>query len=508
MYVLPSRPHEPRGDAPWLAVGRRAAKRTGNGPACVAVADVYEALARLAELPTARVRVAAEAVGKRPSAALAALRDRAGGRPILLLPHPDHPEVSAAATMLGLHVVRPRSAARKRHGRLGTGDPAPPLSLDAERPPANAHSPIANGDAPPPDRAPLGRADPRDGDLRPEPSARAAAQDESRRRVPASTTDDEAGLLAHLGSLDALRTYLLAETATRTGARRISILALDTGGTHWVLDVARGGDERLPGRLERPISQGLAGRVARTGRALMGRGCAGGPRQYQGSAFAILPMGEPTKPAGVLCLTDWPGDVLPGEQERASLLAWARRSGMALAMARRLERAEAESTRDALTGLPNRRAFERALARESERADRAGTAVAVAVLDVDHFKSVNDRFGHDVGDIVLKCVAERLVEAFRETDLVARWGGEEFAVLLPDLDRKGPEGARHAADRARAHLAASPIPLGPELAPLAVTLSGGVASARPGESAGQVLVRADRALLAAKAGGRNAIVHD
>jgi diguanylate cyclase (GGDEF)-like protein len=154
---------------------------------------------------------------------------------------------------------------------------------------------------------------------------------------------------------------------------------------------------------------------------------------------------------------------MPGPKALRRLVRLARRAGRALAASRRIEQAETLSATDELTGVPNRRAFERALHREVERARRAGTPLAVGLLDVDHFKAFNDRFGHPVGDRVLAQVARRLAGAFRETDLVARWGGEEFAVLLTGLSDGTPEEARTVLERARVAVGGRPLALGPGL---------------------------------------------
>ncbi|HVU06042.1 MAG TPA: diguanylate cyclase [Polyangiaceae bacterium] len=173
-----------------------------------------------------------------------------------------------------------------------------------------------------------------------------------------------------------------------------------------------------------------------------------------------------------------------------------------------LQRANAElanvAATDPLTGLPNRRSFEEAVKRDFARALRNGTAVALVMVDVDHFKKVNDTFGHATGDQVLRAVADVLRSALRTGDIPARFGGEEFVAILPGSDA---DGGRTVAERIRALLAAHDMP-GPNGA-FRVTASVGVASAsgaacRDAEAA--VLARADAALYEAKRSGRNRVV--
>jgi diguanylate cyclase (GGDEF)-like protein len=174
-------------------------------------------------------------------------------------------------------------------------------------------------------------------------------------------------------------------------------------------------------------------------------------------------------------------------------------------LARELRDALAEQARlavtDPLTGLHNRRYLQDALNREVARSRRAGAPLSLVVLDLDHFKRINDTFGHDAGDAALVQTAERLRTVARSGDVIARHGGEEFAWLLPDTTITG---AAELAERLRSALAGAPIDL-PETGPLEVSGSLGVAALRAGDH-GQALYReADRALYRAKDGGRNRV---
>lgn len=164
----------------------------------------------------------------------------------------------------------------------------------------------------------------------------------------------------------------------------------------------------------------------------------------------------------------------------------------------KLERAEEEARVDALTGLPNRRAFDEQVARLHALFSREQTPYVVALFDVDHFKSFNDTHGHETGDEVLKHVAESLLDTKRDSDHVARFGGEEFVLLIP---RRSGHQAKFVVDRHRDHIRQSEIASGDKT--LSVTVSAGVAEIRRGDTIRSVLARADRALYAAKDAGRN-----
>lgn len=161
---------------------------------------------------------------------------------------------------------------------------------------------------------------------------------------------------------------------------------------------------------------------------------------------------------------------------------------------------------DPLTGLYNRRYAQTRLAAIAERALLRNGSFAVMVIDIDRFKSVNDRWGHAAGDAVLVAVAQRLSDNLRGSDLVARIGGEEFLVALPDT---GMAEARATAERIRAVVQNRPIPL-PGGDPLGVTVSVGLAVGTGADvvqgSVADLVDKADRALLAAKAGGRNQVM--
>ena len=312
------------------------------------------------------------------------------------------------------------------------------------------------------------------------------------------------GCFRRLDQPDALCRFVLRSLCRASGAKRASLMVLDPDRSSLFVKAARGLSPGLVGKVRASLGTGVAGRAVSIGRAVAGRGSIGGPRGYAGSAYVVLPLGTPDAREGVANLTDLPGDRLPGREDLRRLRRLARGAGRALVAARRLEHAEAASATDETTGLPNRRSFGRALRRELERARRSGTGLAVALFDIDRFKAFNDRFGHPVGDRVLAQVARRMASAVRETDLVARWGGEEFAALLTDLGDDAKTEAFAVVERARAAVSARPLSLGAGLPHPSATVSAGVA-VFPGdaEQPADLLRRADEALYEAKRGGRD-----
>ena len=216
------------------------------------------------------------------------------------------------------------------------------------------------------------------------------------------------------------------------------------------------------------------------------------------SNVMVAPLVVDGRPIGALAVERGGGSRVRVTARRVDLLAqFAAHAALALRAAALQAEIERMASTDALTGLANRRAFTEALDRELAVAVRRGEPCGLIVLDVDHFKLVNDRHGHQTGDEVLEEVAWALGQTGRETDIVARYGGEEFAVILPAC--KAPE-AMAVAERLRAAVAgsASPVP---------VTLSAGVAIFPVDGADASALVRAaDTALYKAKRQGRDRTV--
>ena len=160
---------------------------------------------------------------------------------------------------------------------------------------------------------------------------------------------------------------------------------------------------------------------------------------------------------------------------------------------------------DVLTGLHNRRYMESHVGMLVEQATSRGKPLAVLVIDIDHFKTVNDSYGHDAGDDVLREFAVRIRKSIRGIDLACRYGGEEFVVLMPET---AISAATVVAERLRRRIASEPFPIQQGTRHIEVTISIGIAALGREDTAAAVLKRADQALYRAKHDGRNRVVPD
>jgi two-component system, cell cycle response regulator len=259
-----------------------------------------------------------------------------------------------------------------------------------------------------------------------------------------------------------------------------------------------------------PDNNGLVANVVRYGAPLPGRTLPAMERavlfddatELRGlGALRILPLVATDRILGTLVAGARRRGAL-GEDALRMLEVLAIQAAQAVLRAQLFEQTERLATTDALTGLANRRTFQARAGHALAQARRYARACSVLVTDIDHFKVVNDTYGHPAGDDVLRGVAQMLREQARDTDVVARYGGEEFAVVMPETDLRG---AQVIAERLREAVAARVFPT--ELGPVHVTLSVGLAASPADGSEVDALVQlADQCLYQAKRQGRNRVV--
>ena len=303
--------------------------------------------------------------------------------------------------------------------------------------------------------------------------------------------------------LDRILTVVLETAMAATRARAGAVLLVGPDRTELELAVGHGLRERgVPDDLRLPMGAGVAGRVARTGDAVRGRVDVLDPAAGEPTAQALLAVALKSSSTviGVLTLYDRADGEPFDEADLATLRTFTSQATVAVDNVVLHEEAQRLSITDGLTGLWNYRYFTMTIGKEIERAARFSRPLALLLLDLDHFKLVNDVYGHQRGDAVLVELAARVRGQVRDVDTVARYGGEEFVVILPETDE---EGAVLAAERIRAAVRRRPFGE-PGEAPLEVTVSVGV-SVFPvhGAGASSLLRRADEALYTAKREGRD-----
>jgi two-component system cell cycle response regulator len=268
------------------------------------------------------------------------------------------------------------------------------------------------------------------------------------------------------------------------------------------LVVGRGVEERgAPRDLRLPFGVGIAGRVAQDdepARGWVGDRLPAGPGEPQAESVLAVPLRSSGAVVGVLTLYDRPGGF--DEADLKTIRSFAGQATVAIDNVLLHDEARRQSLTDDLTGLGNYRAFVATVHKEIERATRFDRPLALLMLDLDHFKVVNDTYGHPRGDAVLTEIARRLREQVRDVDTLARYGGEEIVAVLPETDE---EGAAQAAERLRETVAAAPF-LSAGQPPVRLTVSVGAAVfPAHGATAATLLAAADDALYDAKRAGRN-----
>jgi two-component system cell cycle response regulator len=327
--------------------------------------------------------------------------------------------------------------------------------------------------------------------------------------LEASRDELRAGL-ARLGEtltsthdLDRILAVVLETALATSAAQAGAVLLVDPSGESAALAVGRGLEGRMPGPgLRVRLGEGVLGRVAQHGVPLQGETVHLSPAAQEPTAASVIavPLRGRDTVLGVLALYDPRGDGVGSEEDLTTLRTLAGQAAVAVENVLLHRDVSRMAVTDGLTGLANYRSFTQTIAREMERATRFGRPIGLLLLDIDHFKLVNDTHGHPRGDAVLIELAARVRAQVRDVDTVARYGGEELVVVLPETDLAGAE---QAAERIRAAVRGRPFGA-PGQVPLAVTVSLGVAvHPRHGATATALLRAADEALYDAKRAGRD-----
>ena len=228
-------------------------------------------------------------------------------------------------------------------------------------------------------------------------------------------------------------------------------------------------------------------------------------QRYRTVSFAAVPIVAESRVVGVLSATDKVDDSAFTRQDVTALRAISGVAALGLVAARR----EAEAVRlthaatiDSLTGLFNRQSFDVRLREEIERAKRSSGSLAVLMIDIDDYKAINDTYGHPVGDAVLQAASDVLRSVVRVFDFCARYGGDEFAVVMPNSDRASTSAA---AERIRERISTSYEHDARVVGLRRVTVSVGAATMNPDDKAEEIVQRADDSLYRAKAAGKNCV---
>lgn len=317
--------------------------------------------------------------------------------------------------------------------------------------------------------------------------------------------------LGQVNDVVPLSRFILDTIAERVGAQQAAIALYDDSLGRLAIVATRGYPTVLVEDLRIPPGTGVIGEVfvSRQARLVQdaGRETRTEPRRrrYKTASFMALPLFTDLHGLGVITLTDRT-DLQPftrGDLTMARAMAAPAALGLSSARLVRQNRELAHAAAvDPLTSLFNRRHFETRITEEIERARRYGLNLALLVIDADDFKSLNDRFGHLVGDQVLRGISDTLRRSVRAFDVCTRFGGEEFAILMPGASAAS---ALQSAERIRQrieHYRFDPLPIPPDQHP---TISLGVAVLDGINSAHELIARADRALYAAKAAGKNCV---
>jgi diguanylate cyclase (GGDEF)-like protein len=336
-------------------------------------------------------------------------------------------------------------------------------------------------------------------------------------RALASSSQARIGVATHrltrtLGRVTGLREVctVVLRHVVRALPSRLAAFAVPTEDEHLAIVATHGYPLDLVERVRIAPGSGVIGSVYTSGVPLcvpdvtVFPGLQRRRPRYRTNSFVALPVSAGSEVLGVVCVTDRLDNGAFTRDDVSTLRALAAPAALALARERATREANAfahAAIVDPLSGLFNRRYFHERLEEELQRAQRHKTPVGLLMIDIDDFKSINDRFGHVAGDTVIRGVSDILRRSVRKFDLCTRFGGEEFAIVMPG---SGPENSTSVAERIRQRIEAFQ-PEEPGLADLRVTASIGLSFSHD-MSARELIDRADQALYAAKRAGKNRVI--
>lgn len=338
-------------------------------------------------------------------------------------------------------------------------------------------------------------------------------EDKARRLIVQSALYAASGAFTSLLEPEALYDMVLNKSIELVGAEQGSLMILDEKDMALAIKATKGINKAIVEDLRVRIGEGISGRVAEKGTPLVVNDIEESPvprknrSRFKTKSFVSIPLIVNSRTIGVLNISDKiTGEVFSAE-DRDMLLSFASYASIALdrgAYYKMSEELRSISITDHLTGLLNRRYLQDRLFEETERAKRHKMPLTVFMIDIDDFKSFNDRYGHPAGDQILKTVAHAIQEEVRTIDVVARYGGEEFTVILPTTSKAA---SMIIAERIRKGIEDTPY-WGPKIsAGEKVTISLGIATCPEDADSMETLIeQADTALFMAKTGGKNRVV--
>jgi len=303
---------------------------------------------------------------------------------------------------------------------------------------------------------------------------------------------------------------LILRHAARAVDARLGAVAITKADGHAAIVATYGYPRALVEHITIDQGVGVIGRVIETRQPILVEGPDPlRPRRlrYRTSSYVAVPVLAGTEVLGAICVTDRKGDAAFDARDVATLRIFAAGAALALERERALDSAEAHAHAaaiDPVSGVFNRRYLQVRLGEELQRSRRHEIPLALLLIDIDDFKIVNDSYGHLAGDLVLRDVAEILRRSVRVFDVCARFGGEEFVIIMPGSTA---DSAMRIAERIRERIEAY-RPSDRLLATMRITVSVGLAVTEPGTTVSQLLARADGALYAAKHAGKNRVRSD